>query len=234
LNSYKPPYWSREDFPNPLRERLCRAHAEFQRDLIQIGRQRTSVIVTQTLRPGEVRTSRNLDHAAQLSVFGRRFEEFLEKLSEAWARDVIDRSGLRSDEAIEAFLQQAHEFVEEARPVWNSTFSGAGSEECFNRLAKHVVERKVAALRSLWPHRGRPSSKSPKLGTDELAIAITKLLNGDWKGKKTQLAAELRVDLKTLQKVLRGESVTDTTRQKISDHLQRIPATSKNATHSHL
>jgi hypothetical protein len=48
------------------------------------------------------------------------------------------------------------------------------------------------------------------------------LLKGQWNGKKTRLAAELGVDPHTLNKILRDDPVTDTTRQKVVDGLRRL------------
>ena len=53
----------------------------------------------------------------------------------------------------------------------------------------------------------------------EQVTRLRQLLEGPYKGKKMRLAIDLRIDVKTLNKVLRGGRVTDSTSGKIDTRL---------------
>jgi hypothetical protein len=136
---------------------------------------------------------------------------------------LIGYVGLRGDKAIKAFRERADELIREAfENSWRAGYAGGARDGIFWSMATQIIESKTEELRSIWPPRGRPAKRAPKDATGELAIQIMQLLKGQWNGKKTRLAAELGVDLHTLNKILRDDPVTDTTCQKIVDGLRRL------------
>jgi hypothetical protein len=160
---------------------------------------------------------------ARFSRFCQLCNLLLREATRAWADHLIGYVGLRGDKAIKAFKERADELIREAfENSWRAGYAGGARDEIFWSMATQIIESKTEELRSIWPPRGRPAKRAPKEATGELANQIRQLLKGQWNGKKTRLAAELGVDLHTLNKILRGDPVTDTTRQRIVVGLRRL------------
>jgi hypothetical protein len=175
--------------------------------------------------PGRIGTGRIPDPEARSARFRQLCNLLIRDVSESWAEHLIERVGLRGEKAIKEFEKRAQEFVREAfQNNWRMGYAAGEHDKLFWSMAKEVVDSKTAELRSLWPGRGRRAQALAKIGTGKQATAITQLLNGAYKGKKTILAADLHVDLHTLNKVLSDKAVTNTTRDKIDDGLRRLSA----------
>jgi hypothetical protein len=91
-----------------------------------------------------------------------------------------------------------------------------------SNLSDEIIARKEAQMQALWPGRGR-SLKSPRrFGTGELANQVCELLSGRYQGKKTQLACDLGIDPKTLNKILADEPVRGSTEDEVKKAIRRL------------
>jgi hypothetical protein len=223
----QPVYWCRQNIPNPLRGRLFKAYSDFQRDTGEINRNLgLSRVFTKNLPTGGTITGRRPDLEARFSRFCQLCDLLLREATQAWADHLIGYVGLCGDKAVKAFKDRADELIREAfESCWRVGYAGGTRDEVFWRMAKEIMESKTEELRAIWPPRGRPAKAPTKDATGALAVEINRLLREQWRGKKTRLTAELGVDLHTLNKILRDGHITDTTRQKILDGLQRLSHT---------
>src|SRR5260370_5544601 len=157
---------------------------------INQGRRLTRVVTVTFGSAGRIGTGRIPDPEAKSARFRQLCNLFIREVSEAWAEDLIERVGLRGEKAIKEFEKRAQEFVREAfQNNWRMGYAAGEHDKFFWSMSEEVVNSKTAELRSLWPGRGRPAQALAKIGTGRQATAITQLLNGTYKGKRTILAA---------------------------------------------
>jgi hypothetical protein len=197
------------------------AEAEFTQKLVLIGRSEFRQSFQFHLTGGQVLSSTRPDVVAQIEW--RRIEAVacLTKISDAFVRHVAVFRGLKGDKAIEEYEQRLlGHFGNGGSLVVTSVCNSFGID--FVRFQNEVIAHTKRELQARWPRPGRPSKQEHPEAKDDLARQIEQLLSGRYKGKFTQLALDLRVDPKTLNKIRRGQRVTDTTRDRVRDAIEKL------------
>lgn len=220
--------WFRKDLPDPLRTRLRQAYHLFYAELQRIDADVSLSKVETRIGPSGRLTVRVPDPDAKYARFFLISRAFLSEIAAAWVDHLVGFTKFRGSKAIAMFQETSEKFVRDFfDSFWQPMTRHFNRDEgtVYWAWTQQIIDQKLSDLQSIWPGRGRRSPKAAVAVNGSPAKEIVELMNGLYKDKKTQLAEDLGIDLKTLNKILRGGIVTERTEDKVSKNLNALGRT---------